>query len=87
MALGSGAAALLWGVAWANIVHGVPIDANKEYVGNFADLLHPYALLGGVVTLALFVSHGAIFLTLRTTGVLEERAGGVARGRRRWPRS
>jgi len=79
MAVGSGLAALLWGVAWANIVHGVPIDANKEYVGNFADLLHPYALLGGLVTLALFVSHGAIFLTLRTTGVLHERAGRVAR--------
>ena len=40
--------ALLWGVAFANIVRGVPIDADKEYVGSFFDLLNPYALLGGV---------------------------------------
>jgi cytochrome bd ubiquinol oxidase subunit II len=75
---GSAVAALLWGVAWANIVHGVPIDRRQEYVGNLLDLLHPYALLGGVVTLALFLSHGAIFLTLRTTGELEARARAVA---------
>jgi cytochrome bd ubiquinol oxidase subunit II len=76
--LGSAVAAFLWGVAWANIIHGVPIDGRQEYVGNIWDLLHPYALLGGVVTLALFVSHGAMFLTLRTTGELEERARAAA---------
>jgi len=76
--LGSGGAALLWGVAWANIVRGVPIDGRHEYVGNFADLLNAYALLGGVVTVSLFLAHGALFLTLRTTGVLEERARAAA---------
>jgi cytochrome d ubiquinol oxidase subunit II len=76
--LGSGLAALLWGVGWANIVRGVPIDARHEYVGNFVDLLNPYALLGGLVTLSLFLAHGALFLTLRTTGVLEERARAAA---------
>ena len=40
--------ALLWGVAFTNIVRGVPIDANKEFVGNLWTLLNPMALLGGL---------------------------------------
>jgi cytochrome d ubiquinol oxidase subunit II len=76
--IGSGLAALLWGVGWANIVRGVPIDGRHEYVGNFADLLNAYALLGGLVTVSLFLAHGALFLTLRTRGVLEERARAAA---------
>ena len=43
--------ALLWGVAFANIVRGVPIDADHEYTGNLFTLLNPYALLGGLATL------------------------------------
>ena len=43
--------ALLWGVAFANIVRGVPIDARHEYTGTFFTLLNPYALLGGLTTL------------------------------------
>ena len=58
--------ALLWGVAFANIVRGVPIDADKEYTGSLFDLLNPFALLGGLVTLTLFVTHGAMFLALKT---------------------
>ena len=54
--------AFLWGVAFANIVRGVKIDADIEYVGNLADLLNPYALLGGLVTLSLFTFHGAVFV-------------------------
>ena len=69
--VGSFVPALLWGVAWTNIVRGVPIDADHEYTGNFFDLL-PYALLGGVLTLVLFLAHGAIFLALRTTGELSD---------------
>ena len=64
--IGSGGAALLWGVGWANIVHGVPMDAQHDVSASLLDLLHPYALLGGLVTLTLFLGHGAIFLTLRT---------------------
>ena len=73
--------ALLWGVAFANIVRGVPIkelDGNLEYVGGFFNLLNPYALLGGVVTLSVFLTHGAIFLSLKTTGSIRERARGFA---------
>ncbi len=76
---GSFLPALLWGVGWANIVHGVPIDAQGEYTGTLFTLLKPYALLGGAATLMMFLTHGAIFLSLRTTGALEERAGTIAR--------
>lgn len=76
--LGSAVPALLWGVGWANIVHGVPIDAQHEYTGNLIDLLHPYALLGGLATLTIFLTHGAIFLELRTEGILGERAKAIA---------
>lgn len=76
--LGSALPALLWGVGWANIVHGVPIDAQHEYTGTLFDLLKPYALLGGVATLTLFLAHGAIFLELRTTGEIGRRARAIA---------
>jgi cytochrome d ubiquinol oxidase subunit II len=77
--VGSAVPALLWGVAFANLVRGVALDANHEYVGSFFDLLNPYALLGGVATLVICASHGAIFLTLRTGGDVRERAHSVAR--------
>ncbi|HEU4421410.1 MAG TPA: cytochrome d ubiquinol oxidase subunit II [Pilimelia sp.] len=70
--------ALLWGVAFANIVRGVRLDANHEYVGTFWQLLNPYALLGGLTTLALFLTHGAIFLALKTTGDVRQRANAIA---------
>ena len=72
--LGSFIPALLWGVAFGNIVAGVPIDADKEFTGTFFTLLNPFALLGGLTTLLLFITHGAIFLSLKTDGVLRERA-------------
>lgn len=75
---GSLVPAILWGVAFGNIVRGVKIDADKEYVGGFFDLLNPYALLGGLVTLGLFVTHGAVFLSLKTTGDIRDRARGTA---------
>lgn len=76
---GSALPALLWGVAWANIVRGIPLNAQHDMTGNLLDLLGPYALMGGIASLLLFLSHGAIFLTLRTTGEMEERARGLAR--------
>jgi len=78
IAIGSFLPALLWGVAFANIVRGVPLEeyasGNIEYVGGFFNLLNPYALLGGVVTLTLFLTHGAIFLTLKMQGTIRDRA-------------
>ncbi len=78
MMIGSAVPALLWGVGWANIVHGVPIDGQMEYTGTFFTLLNPYALLGGVTTLLLFLAHGSVFLSLRTEGELGERAKAIA---------
>jgi cytochrome d ubiquinol oxidase subunit II len=77
--LGSALPALLWGVAWANLVSGVPLDADGAFDGTLFSLLNPYGLLGGVTTLALFLAHGAAFLTLRLRGPLEERARAISR--------
>jgi cytochrome d ubiquinol oxidase subunit II len=71
---GSALPALLWGVAFANIVRGVAIDAAFEYTGNLADLLNPYALLGGLTTLLLFTLHGATFLGLKASGPVADKA-------------
>ena len=71
---GSLVPALLWGVAFANFMHGVPIDGNMTYVGGFWNLLNPYALLGGLVSLLGFTLHGAIFLSLKMPGDVAEEA-------------
>ncbi|MDG5806978.1 cytochrome d ubiquinol oxidase subunit II [Streptomyces ossamyceticus] len=68
----------LWGVAFANIVRGVKIDRDFEYVGSVVDLLNPYALLGGLVTLTLFTFHGTVFVGLKTVGDIRERARKLA---------
>jgi cytochrome d ubiquinol oxidase subunit II len=65
---GSAVPALLWGVALTNVVMGLPIDASKEYTGNLFTLLNPVGLLGGLTTVALFLTHGAIFVALKTEG-------------------
>ncbi|WP_046528714.1 MULTISPECIES: cytochrome d ubiquinol oxidase subunit II [Cellulomonas] len=75
---GSFVPALLWGVAFANLVRGVELDANHQYVGGFFALLSPFALLGGLVTLTIFLTHGAIFLAMKTDGDVRERAGAFA---------
>ena len=72
--VGSAIPALLWGVALGNLLRGVPIDANMQYVGGFFNLLNPYALIGGLATLSMFLLHGALFLNLKTDGELRERA-------------
>ncbi len=77
--IGSVLPALLFGVAFANIVRGVPIDENMTYTGTLFTLLNPYGLLGGVVTLTLFVLHGALFLEMKSDGVVQERAGRIVK--------
>ncbi|MEH3053959.1 MAG: cytochrome d ubiquinol oxidase subunit II [Patulibacter minatonensis] len=79
----SGGAALLWGVAFVNLVRGIPLNAEHVYTGNLLTLLNPQALLGGIATLALFSLHGAYFVALRTEGAVRDRAHGVAT--RLWP--
>ena len=72
--IGRALPALLWGVAFANIVRGVPIDAASEYTGTFFTCSTPTRSSAGLTSLALFTLHGAIFLTIRTKGELVERA-------------
>jgi len=66
--------ALLFGVALANLLKGTPIDASKNFVGGFFDLLSPYTLVAGLASLSLFVTHGAIFLHLKSTDPIRSRA-------------
>ncbi|RUQ97165.1 cytochrome d ubiquinol oxidase subunit II [Labedella endophytica] len=72
--IGSAVPALLWGVAFANIVQGVPLDADHNFTGTFFSLLNPYALLGGATTLLLFFTHGVYFVALKTEGEIRARA-------------
>jgi cytochrome bd ubiquinol oxidase subunit II len=75
---GSALPAFLWGVAFANIVQGVPLDADHDFTGSFLTLLNPYALLGGVTTLLLFFTHGVVFVALKTDGDIRMRARRLA---------
>ncbi len=80
---GSAVPALLWGVAFANIVRGVPleeVDGNIEYAGGFFNLLNPFALLGGLTFVTIFLTHGAIFLSLKTHGSIRNSAHRVGNG-------
>jgi cytochrome d ubiquinol oxidase subunit II len=80
--VGSFLPALLWGVAFANLVRGVELEQLSSggfiYVGGFWALLNPFSLLGGLVTLTLFLTHGAIFISLKTDGELRYRARALA---------
>jgi cytochrome d ubiquinol oxidase subunit II len=76
--VGSWVPALLWGVAFANIVQGVPIDAHQEFTGSLFTLLNPVGVLGAVVTVLLFGTHGALFLALKTDGEIRHRARALA---------
>jgi cytochrome bd ubiquinol oxidase subunit II len=77
---GSLVPAILWGVAFANFVQGIPIEADGLFVGSFFDLVSPYALLGGVASLLMFTLHGAMYLALKTEdgGRIAERAHALA---------
>ncbi|MDO8108154.1 cytochrome d ubiquinol oxidase subunit II [Isoptericola sp. b441] len=76
--IGSWLPSILWGVAFGNIVRGVPLDAQHQFVGSFLDLLNPFALLGGATTTLIFLTHGAIYTTLKTDGEIRRRAGALA---------
>ena len=83
LAIGSFLPALLWGVAFGNIVRGVEFAEKSAtggflYDGGLLPLLNPFGLLGGLVTLTLFMTHGAIFVSLKTDGDIRYRARGLA---------
>jgi cytochrome d ubiquinol oxidase subunit II len=77
--VGSAVPALLWGVAFANIIQGVPMDEGHNFTGDLFTLLNPYGLLGGLTTLLLFFTHGVTFVSLKTDGDMRMRAQALAR--------
>ncbi len=72
--IGSAIPPIVWGLAMGNLLHGVPINQQMNYVGNFLTLLNPYALVGAVATLLLMLLHGALYLDLKAPEELAQRA-------------
>ncbi|KPJ96359.1 MAG: cytochrome d ubiquinol oxidase subunit 2 [Gammaproteobacteria bacterium SG8_11] len=76
--VGGSVPALVFGVAFGNLLQGVPFQYDDvlrpTYTGSFFALLNPFALLAGVVSLSMLVAHGAVYLQLRTEGVIYQRA-------------
>jgi cytochrome d ubiquinol oxidase subunit II len=66
--VGSVVSSFIIGVAMGNVAWGVPVDERGEFAGSFLGLLHPYPLLIGVTTVALFAMHGAIYALMKTEG-------------------
>jgi cytochrome d ubiquinol oxidase subunit II len=75
---GSTIAPFLWGVFFANLVHGLPLNDNGDYIGGVLGLFSPFTILGGLVVLAMFLTHGAIFIALRTRGGIRHDANALA---------
>lgn len=71
--LGSLLPPILFGVAVGNILRGIPLTESGEFAGTFVGLLNPYAILVGVLTLVMFLTHGALYLVLKTKGDLLRR--------------
>ena len=69
-------AGLVIGVALGNIIWGIPLGADHEFEGTFLGLFHPYSLLIGVTTVALFMMHGAIYAVMKTEGMLHDKLRG-----------
>ncbi len=78
--VGSLLSSLLMGIALGNIACGIPLGPDHEFRGSFFSLLHPYPLLVGITTVALFMMHGAIYLILKTEGDLHNKLRGWVRG-------
>ncbi|MBA4356491.1 MAG: cytochrome d ubiquinol oxidase subunit II [Desulfovibrio sp.] len=81
--LGSFLPALLLGVAFANLFKGLPLNEQHVNTGGLLDLLNPYGLLGGVLFVVMFCLHGALWLAIRATGELKQRA--IETAGRLWP--
>ena len=79
LAIGSTVAPLLFGIALGDLLAGLPIDPGGDFTGSFLDLLTPYGLFLGVTLLVLCLLHGATFLSIRSTGVVLDRAQAIAR--------
>jgi len=81
--IGSLLAAILVGVAITDLLHGIPLDAKGVFTGNFLDLVHPFPVLAGVASLAVFTWIGLLFLRLKLQGELLTRTEPMA-SKLRW---
>ncbi len=70
---------ILFGVAFANLARGLPIDGQMQFTGNLFTLLNPFGLLGGLTSVTIFLLHGAIFLSLKTGGEIKTRSVNAAK--------
>jgi cytochrome d ubiquinol oxidase subunit II len=78
LTIGSLLLPLLLGIALGDLLHGLPLNQNGDFTGSFLDLLTPYGIWVGVTFLALTLAHGAMFLSLKTTGNVQHRAERIA---------
>jgi cytochrome d ubiquinol oxidase subunit II len=74
IAAGSWLPAIIWGVVFAMLVHGLPVDADKQLRIGLGDVFNAYTLLGGATTAGLFLLHGAVFVALKTEGAVRDDA-------------
>src|SRR6185503_19619994 len=66
--------ALMMGNALGNLIQGIPLNAHHEYVGGLVTMFfQPYPMLVGIMTLALFTMHGAIYLVMKSEGELQQK--------------
>jgi len=65
--------ALGLGFILGNLIGGITLDAQFEFQGSFSDFMHPYAFLIAILTAALFMMHGAIFLMMKTDGPFHDK--------------
>ena len=79
IAAGSWVPAILWGVAFAILIQGLPIDADGQAHLALGDVLNGYTLLGGMATASLFAFYGAAFVALKTAGPVRDDAFRFAR--------
>ena len=83
LCIGGAVPALLFGVAFGNLFLGVPFHFDElqrpTYTGGFFNLLHPFALLCGLVSLAMLILHGAVYAAGKVDTALAQRAGAVGR--------
>jgi cytochrome d ubiquinol oxidase subunit II len=76
--IGSVVPAFMWGLVFANIVRGMALDKNFDYIGTFGDLFNWYSVIGGLAMVMLFFTHGVIFVSLKTDGEIRVRARRLA---------
>lgn len=69
----SGIISMTLGIAVGNLIAGIPLDVQGEFIGTFKSLINPYALLVGIMTTALFLMHGSIYLVMKTEGELHDK--------------